>query len=78
MNQLLDMIPDQARRFGVPIGALVTLILVAGLEAVFLQEILTYALLAVTAITFYVEYRRFVKARKVIEGKVTPLDGSGS
>lgn len=76
MNQFLDMIPTQIKHFGVPVGSLITLILVAGLEAVFLQEILTYALLAVTAVTFYVEYRRFVKGRKVIEGKVPPFDGS--
>lgn len=76
MNQLLEMIPDQAKRFSVPIGSLVCLILVAGLEAAFLQEIMIYGLLVVTAITFYVEYRRFVKGRKVIESKVPPFDGS--
>lgn len=77
MDKLLDMVPDTFKRFGTPILSFVLLILVMGFPAALIQEVLTYVLIASTAITGYVEYRRFVKSKQAAEKKLPVTDYDG-
>ena len=76
MDKLLDMVPDTFKRFGTPILSFILLILVMGFPAELVQEFITYLLIASTAITGYVEYRRFRKAQEAEEKKLPVADTS--
>lgn len=78
MKEQLDRIPDVVKRFGVPIGSFVVLVLVMGLDPNLLQEYLTYLFIGITAVTGYTEYRRFRGAQKAAEKKLPSHDVNGS
>lgn len=74
MDKLLDMVPETVKAFGTPLISLVLLVLSLGFSDALVAATVSYVFMATTAITGYVEYRKFTKRREAEEKKLPVTD----